>query len=134
MRSQFRSGDCATDAFGPDDPDHARQVASKRHRELEGTVGVREKVQVGDADLGGGLPLLGLTDLRKRRQVDRRIGAPGRPVGHDAVGDVDALFRPRRHRAGGAEVDVVGMRRDDEDPRGVAHLRHGGRASTGPPE
>ena len=114
MRSQFRSGDSATTRSGRTiriTRDGWRRSAIES---LERARRVREKVQVGDADLGGGLPLLGLTDLRKRRQVDRRIGAPGRPVGHDAVGGVDALFRPRRHRAGGAEVDVVGMRRDDE--------------------
>jgi hypothetical protein len=89
----------------PDDPG---DVAAQLQGELHAAVGVAEEADVGDPDLLGRGPLLGLPQrahLRPRGLVE----AAGVPVGDDAVGDLGTGRRPGGDRAGAAEVDVVGV-------------------------
>lgn len=57
----------------------------------------------------GGRPLLPAADLRQVGAGDGQVEAAGVAVGGDAVADRDAGVDPRGHRAGGAEVHVVGV-------------------------
>ena len=68
-------GRLAEDAVGPDDSDHAGDVAPKAERDLQGAVGVPKEVHVGDAHLGSSLPLLVLADLSQLNGIDARDGA-----------------------------------------------------------
>ena len=84
--------------------------------DIKPPVGIAEEREVGDAD-----------DLRRRRLLDApQVGELGRPdaavpstglaVGDDAVRDLDPGIGPARDAARGAEVDVVGVRGDHQDP------------------
>jgi hypothetical protein len=53
-------------------------------------------------------------DLGHLHPADRRVGAAGVAVGHEAVVHLDAAVGPGGDAARGAEVDVVGMRDDDQ--------------------
>ena len=88
-------------------------------------VRVAEEREVGDAD-----------DLRRGRLLDApEIGELGRAdagvastrfaVGGDAVRDLDPGVGPARDAARSAEVDVVGVRGDHQDPLDlvVVHVR-----------
>src|SRR5439155_20444803 len=68
-----------------------------------------------DADALGRRFLLGPPDAGDLRARDGRVEAAGVAVGHHAVRDSDTGVGPAAHRPGGAEVDVVGMSRDDGD-------------------
>jgi hypothetical protein len=99
---------------GADLPDDPADVASQLVGDVQRAVGVAEEPDVVDADLGSRGALLGLADGRDAIPRYGWVEATCVTVGDDAVGD-DAPGRgPVGDRAGGAEVDVVGMGGDDE--------------------
>ena len=102
----------------------ARDVPAQLERDLQGAVGVAEEVHLGDAHLGRRLALLVLAHCDELRPVEARVGAAGRPVGHDAVDDLDPSVGPGRDRTCGTEVDVVRVRADDQHLGGVGRLAH----------
>ena len=86
-------------------------------------------MHLADPHLGRRLALLVLADLPELRRVNTRVRAAGRTVSHYAVGDFDVLRRPRRDRAGDAEIDVVGMRGHDEHAGRFRRFCHDARRS-----
>ena len=104
------------DSLGSDTADDAGEVAPQLQADHQAPVGVGEKGQVGDSDGGRRGGLLDPPRLTHLLAGHRLVEAPGVAVGDDAVGDFDAVLDPSRHRTGGAEIDVIGMGGDDQDP------------------
>ena len=62
-----------------------------------------------------------------RGNVRERLVEPARvPVGHDAVDDADSRAGPGGDRSGTAEVQVIGVRRNGEDPAEIRVVQHNG--------
>ena len=71
---------------------------------------------------GGGL--LGPPDARDLLAGDVGVGAAGLAVGADAVRHLDPGVDPAGDRAAGAEVDVVGVRGDDQHALDLGVVEH----------
>ena len=94
-----------------DDPGDGQAQVEVGH---DAAVGHAQPHQVGDADV---LRRGGLLLLPQRGHVgaaDRAVAATGIAAGDQAVGDLHAGVGQRRHGAGGAEVDVVGVGHDHQ--------------------
>jgi hypothetical protein len=74
-----------------------------------------EEVHVAHADSGSGGALLVLAQRGHLHPRQGPVRPPGLAVGDDAVRDLEPGRGERGHGAGRAEVDVVGVRGDDED-------------------
>ena len=114
MRSQLRSGDWQTRRSGrilAHDPAH---VPTELYRRGELPVWVPEERDVRDTEFGGSGTLLLSAQLGHRLTGDGPVDPPGIAVSDDAVGDLEARLHPRRHRARGAEVHVIGVSCDEE--------------------
>src|SRR5271165_4458981 len=83
-----------------------------------------EEVHLGHSHLGRRPALLALADADELGRVHRGTGAAGGAVGHDAVGDLDALRRPGGDGSRGAEIHVVGMSGHDQHLGRLGHLCH----------
>ena len=90
----------------------------------DAAVHVAEEVQRGDTDLGGRLRLLLTTDRRHLGARDRAIEPARLAVGDEAVHDLDPGVGEHGDRAGGREIDVVGVRHDDERTFDLGRLQH----------
>lgn len=73
------------------------------------TIHLTEKHEIIDTDMGGRLGLLLTANRRHLRPRDRIVETPRLAIGHEAVGDLNPTVGERRDRAGGTEVDIVGM-------------------------
>jgi hypothetical protein len=104
-----------------DDP---ADVAAQLDRRGQRAVAVAEEAHVAHPDLLGGLDLLGAPDGGDLGPVDSRVEAARVAVGAHAVDDLDARAGPGRDGAGGAEVDVVGVGRDDQRPLDLGVVQH----------
>src|SRR4051812_5903316 len=94
-------------------PDHPADVPAQVEGQLQPAVGMAQESDVGHTDFRRGRPLL--RPPQHRHLLARRlVEAAGIAVGDDAVGDLGAGRRPRRHRPRAAEVDVVGVGEDAE--------------------
>jgi hypothetical protein len=106
-------------------PDPARNLPAQIEGRHQGTVVVAEKEHVLHAQLRCRRPLLGVADLGQAFGGHRRVAAATVAISKDEVGDLTALFRPSRHRAGGAELGVVRMRHHHEHAvETVRRVRH----------
>ena len=97
-------------------PDLAGDVAPQVERRLEPAVGVTEEREVGDADDLRRRGLLDAAELGELGRADAGVAAARFAVGGDAVGHLDPGVGPPGDAPGGAEVDVVGVRDDHQDP------------------
>ena len=116
MRCQCRSGLWTRTTSGLDPADLPADVAAQLLGRLELAVGVAEVGHVVHPEHLAGCALLGLADAGDLAAGDGGVEAAGVAVGADAVGDLDAGLGEQRHRAAGAEVDVVRMGGHDEYP------------------
>ena len=98
-------------------------------RRLEAAVGISEEGDVGDADDLRRGALLGFADLRHLGRGTCGRSRPASPLVHDAVRDLDAGVGPAGDGPRVPEVDVVGMRGDDQDPFDVSRRRASSEAS-----
>jgi hypothetical protein len=96
-------------------PDLSADVAAQVEARLEPAVGVAQERDVGDADHLGRRPLLRLADLDHRGARHGEVEAAGFAAGADAVRHLDARVGPARDGSRAAEVDVIGVRGDDQD-------------------
>ena len=131
MRSQLRSGDWISIRCGR--TWRTTRLMSRRSsvRHRQPAVGVAEEDDVLDADGLRGSALLGLPDAGDLAARDVGVEAAGVAVGADAVRHRDARGGPRRDRAAGAEVDVVGVRGDDQGALDLAVLQRRGGSGSG---
>ena len=115
MRSSVRCGDCAMTRWGR--TWRINRLMSRRSSSVgsNATVGEAEEVHVVHADHGRGLRLFVAPQRRHVRSGDAGLRAACVAVGHDAVRDVHAGVGQGGDHPGPAEVDIVGMGRDDED-------------------
>ena len=88
-------------------------------------VGLVEELDPVDADLRRRGALLSLPELGKGRDVGGRVVAALVAARGEEVANERALADPASDRAGCAELDIVGMRRDDEDAVGSRQLSSG---------
>ena len=125
--AKLRSGDWRDDALRAHPADDAADVAAQVEGRLEAAVGMTEEGDVGDADHLRRRPLLGLADLDHRGARHGAVEATRLAAGADAVGDLDPRVGPAGDDACGSEVDVVGVRGDDQDPFDSRRLQAIGR-------
>ncbi len=85
-----------------------------RERWLDLAIGLVQEVDACDADLGGRGSLLALTENDERLHVGRGIVAALVPARDQQIAHVGTFGHPASHRARGPELDVIGMRGDDE--------------------
>jgi hypothetical protein len=105
----------------PRSPKDTSEVTTQIERRLDVAVAIAEEDDVLDADdLGRGEGLLA-SDVGQLRTGELVISRAGRPVCDDAVGHVGSLVDPPRDGARGPELDIVGVRGDDEDSLGSFH-------------
>ena len=90
--------------------DDGGDVPPERQAVLHHAVGIVQELDIVDPDLGGPGPFLRLPNGAAFRRV-QRVDA-GLAGGDQQVADRLAGRGPRRHRAGGAVLQIVGMRRD----------------------
>ena len=113
--SQFRSGDWHTTRSGRTRRITREMAARNSRLAVTRPSGNPRKVTSVTPTARRRLQLLLAADGGHLGPGDRLVRAAGVTVGDDAVGHLDAPAGPRRHRAGGAEVDVVGVGGDDQD-------------------
>jgi len=102
--------------LGTKGADCSRDVAPQRLADLEAPVGVAEEADGAHAQLFGRGALLVTAEVRHLAAGNGQILAARLAVRHDAVRDLDARVGPHRDGPCGAEIDVVRMGSDDEDP------------------
>jgi methyl-branched lipid omega-hydroxylase len=119
--AQRRLGD---DHLGTDLADDQADVVAQLHRDLDGSVHEPEEPKIGDADLGRRLGLLLTTDRCHLATRDRVVEPTGLAIGHEAVRHHDTRIGQGRNGARRSEVDVVGMRGDDQDSLDLGELQH----------
>ena len=102
--------------LGPDLADDAADVTPQLAARHDHAVRVPEEPHVADAHDGRGGALLVLAQRRHLGSCHGAVRASGLAGGGDAVGDLQSGRSERGNRPGRAEVDVVGMGGDDEDP------------------
>ena len=108
--------------------DHPADIAAQFMADGELAIAVAQEPHVVDPD---GRPRGGLllaTDPGDLGAGDCRVESARIAVGDDAVGDLEPLTDPLGHGAGGPEIHVIGMGRDDQNGVGrrvVQGGRHG---------
>ena len=123
---KLRSGLGQTTRSGLTLPDHPGQIAAQADSRLYLAVRVTEEPDVVHADAFGRRGLLRPAQWGHLGARERLVESARVTVGDNAVDNVDAAARPERDRPRGAEVQVVGVRRDGEHPadlRVVSHIR-----------
>ncbi len=100
------------------DADGAIREAAE-HAATDSRAGFLARAGVFGGGLLGGGALLGLAYAGDLGAGHGRVEATGVAVGDDAVRHRDARLRPRGHRPGRAEVDVVRMCQHAQDPLDV---------------
>jgi hypothetical protein len=103
------------DDLWPIGADGPRDLLAQPQRRLHLPIRLVEEVDARHADLGRRSPLLALALHDEGVDVGRRIVAPLVAARDEEVADVGALGDPARHRAGGAELDVVWVGGNDEN-------------------
>jgi len=117
----------ADDAIRADLPDHPGEIPAQVQRGLDPAVRVAEEPHVVHAHAFGRRDLLGPPQGGHLGAGDVLVEPAGVAVGHQAVGDLDPRVGPPCDRARRAEVDVIGMRGNGQDPGDfcvVEHARH----------
>ena len=110
------------DHLRPERSNRVRDPLPQAQRRLDLPVRLVEELDAVDADLGGGRSLLALPQLREGRDIGGRVVAALVAARREQVANGRSLADPARNRAGGAELDVIGMRRDDKDALGGGQL------------
>ena len=104
------------EALRADLADHPADIATEIVAGHQLPVGVAEEENVLDPDLLRGRALFGLSDAPDLGPGDCGIEAASVTIGADAVAHLDARGCPGGDCAGPPEVDVIGVRHDDERP------------------
>ena len=109
---------------GAQQPDDTSQVAAQPQGGLDPAIRVAEEMQIVHADGLGRRGLLRLPDRCHLGPGHRPVAAAGVTVGHDAIADIETRVGPGRNRPGRAEVHVVRVRGDDQNPADFLFFSH----------